>query len=92
MIDIKNIEDLREHAIETLRRLETQVIDVAEAGVTAKLYENIMSSVKTELEYNKMIDRAPVIPFMESHSTKMIDVTPSTKLLEDSKNKEKRAK
>lgn len=53
--EIKNIDDLRQHAIETIHKLTSKKIDIDEAGVTGKLYENIISSVKVELEHNKMI-------------------------------------
>lgn len=64
-MDIKNINDLRTHAVNTLKDLEKQKIDVVEAGVIGKLYENIMSSLKTEMEYHKMLNRHPEIKFLE---------------------------
>ena len=60
-----NIEDLRAHAINTLKKLESRKIDMAEAGVTAKLYESIISSLKTEMDYHKMLGRSPEISFLE---------------------------
>ncbi len=62
---INNIEDLRNHAIKTLEKLETKKIDMAEAGVTAKLYESLMSSLKTEMEYHKMLGHLPKIKFLD---------------------------
>ena len=62
---MNNIEDLRDHAIATLKKLETKEIDMAEAGVTAKLYESLMSSLKTEMEYHKMLGHLPRIKFLE---------------------------
>jgi len=62
---MQNIEDLRQHAIATLQKLETKKIDIAEAGVTAKLYESLMSSLKTEMEYHKMLGHLPRIKFLE---------------------------
>lgn len=43
---IDNIDDLRNHALATLDKLGSGDIDVVEAGVTAKLYESVMSTVK----------------------------------------------
>ncbi len=63
---INSIEDLRNHAIKTLEKLESKKIDMAEAGVTAKLYESLMSSLKTEMEYHKMLGQLPRIKFLES--------------------------
>jgi len=65
-MNIKNIEDLRNHAIKTLDKLESKKIDLAEAGVTAKLYESLMSSLKTEIEYHKLLGHLPKIKFLES--------------------------
>ncbi|MCW1908607.1 MAG: hypothetical protein KIH63_004670 [Candidatus Saccharibacteria bacterium] len=62
---INSIEDLRNHAIKTLEKLESKKIDMAEAGVTAKLYESLMSSLKTEMEYHKMLGHLPRIKFLE---------------------------
>lgn len=61
---IKNIDELRKHAITTLEKLSNKKIDVDEAGVAGKLYESVMSTVKYELEYSKMLGREPNIPFM----------------------------
>lgn len=62
---INSIEDLRNHAISTLEKLESKKIDMAEAGVTAKLYESLISSLKTEMEYHKMLGHLPTIRFLE---------------------------
>lgn len=80
MKEIKNIEDLRHHAIQTLKKLEKKEINTTEAGITAKLYESIISSVKTELEFNRMLEKEPDIPFLEYKKT--IDVTKKAKLIE----------
>lgn len=63
-IDIRNIDDLRQHAIDTIHKLTTRKIDIAEAGVTGKLYENIISSLKVELEHNKMVGSDSPIRFL----------------------------
>lgn len=62
---IQNISDLRRHAITTLEKLEKNKIDCAEAGVTAKLYESVISSVKVELEYSRMLGESPSVKFIE---------------------------
>lgn len=63
---MKNITDLREHAIETISRLRSKKIDICEAGTTSKLYENIISSLKMELEHRKMIGDDSPIAFLGS--------------------------
>ena len=69
MSKVKNIEILRDHAIQTLLKLESGEIDTGEAGVTHKLYESVISTCKAEMEYNKMLDREIVIPFLETRAT-----------------------
>lgn len=67
-IDVKDIGSLRNHAIETLRRLEMRSIDIEEAAATSKLYENVISTLKSELEYNKFMGLKKSIEFLENHS------------------------
>lgn len=74
MTKIKNISTLRDHAIETLENLKKKTIDVVEAGVTAKLYESIMSSLKTELDYHKMLDQRPSIAFLNGADILEVEV------------------
>ena len=62
---MNNIEELRNHAIETLKKLDNKQIEMSEAGVTAKLYESVISSLKTEMEYHKMLGHLPRIKFLE---------------------------
>lgn len=64
MSKIKNIDDLRQDALDTLEKLSNGEIDVDQAGVTAKLYESVMSTVKTQLQVAVMLRREPNIPFL----------------------------
>lgn len=86
MADIKNIQDLRQHAVNTLTNLEKNKIDVVQAGVTAKLYENIISSLKTELDYHKMLDQKPIIDFLEGASPKKL-LSKAPFMIEDKQKK-----
>lgn len=64
---------MRDHAIETLEKLESGKIDVAEAGVTGKLYETVISSIKTQLQYSEMNGVTPYIEFMgDARPTKTV--------------------
>jgi len=61
---IENIDDLRDHALNLLQKLEDKKIKVQEAGITAKIYESIISTVKTQMEYARMLKVDPDIPFL----------------------------
>lgn len=62
---INTIEALRDHALNTLEKLSNGEIDTTEAGVTGKLCESVISTIKAQLEYARMIDQEPQIPFMQ---------------------------
>lgn len=64
-MEIKDIDTLRQHAIETLSKLSKGAITTEEAGVTGKLCENVVSTLKVQLEYAKMLDQQPNIAFLE---------------------------
>ena len=61
---IHTIEDLRLDAIDTLEKLRNRKMEVEEAGVIGKVYETIISTVKTQLAYADMIGVEPRIAFM----------------------------
>lgn len=65
-LKITDIDSLRQHAIDTLLKLEKKQISVEEAGVTGKLCENVVSTIKVQLEYSKMIQQDPNIKFLEN--------------------------
>lgn len=62
---INSIEDLRDFALETLEKLTNGEIDTTQAGLTGKLCENVISTVKSQLEYYRMTDQQAHIPFMQ---------------------------
>lgn len=62
---VKNINDLREHAAKTLELLDQGKIDTTRAAINAKLYESMVSSLKTELEYHRMLKQCPTIKFLD---------------------------
>ncbi len=82
-MQIKTIEDLRDHALESLQRLEAGDIDTSEAGVIGKLCESVISTVKAQLEYARMLDKQPCIKFMnQAESPKnLIEHEPKQKRL-----------
>lgn len=67
--DIKNIRDLRDHALDTLRRLEKREIELNEADAYGKVYSSVMGSLKLEMDYNKALGQAPLIPFLNVSNT-----------------------
>lgn len=87
---IENITDLRDDALRTLDKLQQKKIDINEAGATSKLYENIMSTVKTQLEVAKMIGRQPNIPFLGNmDSWTALENHSSVRVLEYKEKKDK---
>ena len=63
---IVDIDSLRQHAIDTLQKLSRGEISTEEAGVTGKLCENVVSTIKVQLEYSKMLQQQPTIDFLEN--------------------------
>jgi len=81
-VNIKNIDDLRQHALNTLEDLEIGKISIEQAGVTGKLCENVMSTLKTQIEVAKMLGREPNIPFLGNTSKGRLISIKQTKRLE----------
>lgn len=87
-VNLETIVDLRNHALRTLIRLENGDVDVNEVGVIGKLYESVISSVKTELQYANMIGMKPKINFIEESATYTGELVPQGLALHN-QNKEK---
>lgn len=62
---IKNIEELRNAGLEILDQLKSKKISPAEAGITAKIFETIMTSVRLQMEYSHQLKEVPQIPFLQ---------------------------
>lgn len=78
---INTIEALRDHALLTLEKLAGHEIDTAEAGVTGKLVESVISTIKSQLEYARMTEQEPNIPFMaDSRKGHLLESNPPKKL------------
>lgn len=78
-IKINDMVGLRNHAIETLEKLAEGEIDTAEAGVTGKLFEGIISTVKAEIDYARILGKVPNIKFMG-------DLQENKNIIEEQKN------
>lgn len=71
---INSIEALRDHALATLEKLSNHEIDTAEAGVTGKLVESVIATIKSQMEYARMTEQEPQIPFMsDSNAGKLLE-------------------
>jgi len=62
---IKNIEQLRNAGLEILDQLKSKTITPAEAGITAKIFETIMTSVRLQMEYSNQLKEVPHIAFLQ---------------------------
>jgi hypothetical protein len=83
------MQQLRDHALDTLEKLADGSIDTAQAGVTGKLCESVISTVKSQLEYSRMIGDAPNIPFMQTchdNNGRLIEHIPAAKALKHEKH------
>ncbi len=70
---INTVEELRNFMSEELERLRNKESTPASANAAANIAGKVMSSVKMELEYNKMVGASPSIPFLSKISQKAID-------------------
>jgi hypothetical protein len=62
---LQTIDDLRELALEALEKLRDGRIDLAEAVATGKLCDSVINTVKSQMDYNRMVDeKSNKIPFM----------------------------
>lgn len=81
MTKINNVEELRNLALDALEKLTRGEIDTAQALTHAKLCDSVILTIKTQLEYSRMVGESPSIPFMKStHEMKLIDVKPQAVL------------
>lgn len=84
-MDIKNVEDLRAHALQLLEKLEKKKIDITEATATAKIYESILSTAKTQMMYAQMNNETVRIDFLDNGKHRIIEHSPNVKLLKGGK-------
>jgi hypothetical protein len=63
--EIMNLNDLRDFLANELKRVAKGESTPATANASANLAGKILSSVKLELEYNKMVGTAPKIDFIK---------------------------
>ncbi len=63
---IKNVEELRDYLSETLEKINSGDTTPAAANASANVAGKILSSVKLELEHNKMAGTNPDIGFLKN--------------------------
>jgi hypothetical protein len=62
---INNVDDLRNFLSNQLERVSTGEITAATANASANLAGKIISSVKIELDYNRLVGATPSIGFLK---------------------------
>lgn len=70
---IKTVEELRDFLSIEMERLKNGETTPANANASANLSGKILSSVKMELEYNKMVGTSPNIVFLSSDKQKSLE-------------------
>lgn len=70
---MQTINDLRNFILEEMNRLKNQESTPASANAAANLAGKVISSVKMELEYNKMVGATPSIPFLNKNVANLLE-------------------
>jgi len=72
---ISNVEELRNYLANELERVSSGQTTPAAANASANLAGKILSSVKMELEYNKMVGSTPKIGFLKGFTKKLESIS-----------------
>lgn len=64
--NISNINDLRGYLADELNRIRNKTSNPKDANAAANVAGKIISSIKLELEYNRMAGTVPAIDFIRS--------------------------
>lgn len=73
---INNVDELRNYLSNELERVSSGQTTPAAANASANLAGKILSSVKMELEYNKMVGASPQIGFLKGFTKKLESISP----------------
>lgn len=74
-MSISNVDELRNYLSNELERVSAGQTTPAAANASANLAGKILSSVKMELEYNKMVGATPQIGFLKGFTKKMESIS-----------------
>lgn len=74
-MSINNVEELRSFLASELERVSAGTVTPASANASANLAGKMLSSVKMELEYNKMVGVTPQIGFLKGFSKKVESIS-----------------
>jgi hypothetical protein len=83
MSKIRTVEELRDHMLEMLDKLDKGLIEVHEVGVAGKLCESVIATIRVQMDYAKMLGLEPTmqIAFVNDRPS-LIDVSSKQGLLE----------
>lgn len=74
-MSINNVDELRSYLSNELERVSSGQTTPAAANASANLAGKILSSVKMELEYNKMVGATPQIGFLKGFTKKLESIS-----------------
>lgn len=64
---------MRDAQLQMIEDLMAKEIEVEEASTCAKLFETVLSGCKTQMEYHKLTNTVPHIPFLHEGNGKLIE-------------------
>jgi hypothetical protein len=68
MDNLKTVDDLRLILAEEIQKIRTGTTTAANVNAVTNAAGKILSTIKLEIEYNKLLGRTPNIPFIESRT------------------------
>jgi flagellar biosynthesis/type III secretory pathway chaperone len=70
--NIKTVNDLRTILAEEISKIRNGTTTAANVNAITNATGKILSTVKMEIEYNKLLGKTPFIPFIESSEQKKL--------------------
>jgi hypothetical protein len=87
MAKIKTIEELRDHLLNTIEKLDNDQINLQDAAITGKLCDDVLHTIKVQMEYAKMKNQQEQfsMPFMDGGKNNRLIDGDSVRFLNDKK-------